>query len=68
MREPENEDEVILLAYTAKDCYQSPSHYAFGPNLPVQSQYEIDTYVAAKRREHETELAREAEQRADANL
>ena len=64
MRQPENEEEVLVLAYTSKGCYQSPSHYAFGPNIPIQSQYEIDAYVNAKRTEHEAELADEAEQRA----
>lgn len=65
MRQPENEEEVLVLAYTAKDCYTSPSHYAFGDvRIPTQSQYEIDTFVSGKRREHEAELAREAAQRA----
>ena len=64
MRQPENEEEIIALGYTAKECYQSPSHYVFGPNLPIQSQYEIDVWVTAIRKEHEAELAREAEQRA----
>lgn len=65
MRQPENRDEVLTLGYIAKECYQSPSHYAFGDvPIPTQSEYEIDVYVTAIRKEHEAELAREAEQRA----
>jgi len=64
MRQPENEEEIIALGYTAKECYQSPSHYVFGDTIPIQSQYEIDVWVTAIRKEHEAELAEEAEQRA----
>ena len=59
MRQPENEEEVLALGYTAKESYQSPSHYVFGPNLPIQSQYEIDVWVTAVRKEHEAELLEE---------
>lgn len=64
MRQPENREEVLALYYTAKDSPRTPSWYAFGPNLPLQSQYEIDFYVKAIGVEHEAELAREAEQSA----
>lgn len=46
------------------DAY-SPSYYAFGSDIPIQSQYEINFYVRAIGKEHEAELAREAEQRAN---
>ena len=59
MRQPENEEEILALGYTAKECYQSPSHYVFGDKIPIQSQYEIDVWVTAVRKEHEAELAEE---------
>jgi len=65
MRDPENKEEILTLAYTAKECYQSPSHYVFGDvQIPTQSAYEIDVYVTAIRKEHEAEMLEEAEQRA----
>lgn len=64
MRQDQNTDEVIALYYTAKEFGQRPSYYAFGNDLHLQSQYEIDFYVMCVGREHESELAREAEQRA----
>ena len=69
MHKKENRDEVIALGYIAKECYRSPSYYAFRDvKIPVLSEYEIDTYVTAMRKEHEAELAREAEQRAASSL
>ena len=62
MQLEKNREEVLALYYTAKDSPRTPSWYAFGPNLPIQSQYEIDFYVKAIGKEHEAELAREAEQ------
>lgn len=57
---PENEEEVLLLAYTAKDSYRSPSHYIFGDvKVPTQSQYEIDVYITGLRREHEAQRLEE---------
>lgn len=63
MRQPENEEEIIALGWTAKECYKSPSHYVFGPDIPLTSQYEIDLYVTAIRKEHEAEMIEEAKQR-----
>ena len=68
MQQPENREEVLALYYTAKDNDRQPSYYAFGPNLPLTSQYEIDLYVNTIGKEHEAELAREAAQRAASNL
>ena len=68
MRQPENRDEVLALYYTTEGTRFTPSDYAFGPNIPIQSQYEINFYVRAIGREHEAELAREAEQRATSNV
>ena len=63
IHQEENRDEVLALYYTAKDNDRQPSYYAFGPDIPIQSQYEIDLYVTAIGKEHEAELAEEAEQR-----
>ena len=60
----ENREEVLALYYTTKGSPRTPSYYAFGPDIPLQSQYEIDLYVNAIGKEHEAELVREAEQRA----
>ena len=64
MQDPENREEVLALYYTAKDNDKQPSYYAFGPDIPIQSQYEIDLYCTAIGREHEAELLEAAEQRA----
>ena len=64
MRQPENKDEVLALYHTTEGTRFAPSDYAFGPDIPIQSQYEINLYVRAIGKEHEAELAREAEQRA----
>lgn len=64
MRQPENKEEVLALGYTAKECYKSPSYYAFGDvEIPTQSEYEIDLYVTSIRKEDEAERIREREQR-----
>ena len=59
---------MLALYYTAKKFGKQPSYYAFGPNIPIQSQYEIDLSVNAIGKEHEAELAREAEQRITSNM
>ena len=66
IQQEENRDEALALYYTAKGNDRQPSYYAFGPNISIQSQYEIDLYVNAIGKEHEAELAREAEQQAAA--
>ena len=63
IQDPENRDEVLSLYYTAKEFGHRPSYYAFGSNLPLQSQYEIDFYILAVGKDHEAELLEEAEQR-----
>lgn len=63
IHDPENRDEVLTLYYTAQRNRRSPSYYAFGLRIPLQSQYEIDAYVTMLGVEHEAEQAREAEQR-----
>ena len=68
IQQEQNREEVLALYYTAKDNDKQPSYYAFGPNIPIQSQYEIDLYVTAIGKEHEAELAREAEQNAASGL
>ncbi|MDE0398864.1 MAG: hypothetical protein OXL96_13800 [Candidatus Poribacteria bacterium] len=60
IRDPDNEEEVLTLAYTAQENRKSPSHYAFGDvPIPTQSEYEIDFYVTAIRIQDQ---ARKAEQ------
>lgn len=54
----------MLYDMTKHPDSHSASYYAFGPDIPIQSQYEINFYVRAIGKEHEAELAREAEQRA----
>lgn len=60
MRQPENEDEILLLGKTAQKSYQSPSHYVFGPDIPLQSQYEIDSFVTMTCEIHEAEQLKKA--------
>lgn len=64
IQQEQNRDEVLALYYTAKEFGQRPSYYAFGTNVQITSQYEIDFYVNAIGKEHEAELADEAKQRA----
>ena len=59
MHQEENRDEVLALYYTAKDNDKQPSYYAFGPDIPLTSQYEIDLYVTAIGKEYEAELLEE---------
>jgi len=56
----------LTLYYTAQKNRRTPSYYAFGMygvRIPRQSEYEIDAYVTMIGVEHESEKAREAEQR-----
>ena len=62
IHDPENRDEVLTLYYVAQRNRRTPSYYAFGLHIPLQSQYEIDAYVTMIGAEHEAELARNAEE------
>lgn len=49
---------------TAKDNNRSASYYAFGPNLPLQDQYDIDAVVSHIYRVAEKEKMDELEDKA----
>ena len=52
---------MLALYYTAKEFGKTPSDYAFGPDIQLQSKYEIDLYILAVGKAHEAELAAAAE-------
>lgn len=56
----DNRDEVLALYYTAKEFGQRPSYYAFGNDLLLQSQYEIDLAVICVGKAYEEELLERA--------
>lgn len=56
---------MLALYYTAKDEDCTPASYAFGDNIPLQSQYEINFYVKVIGKEHEQEQREAAEHSAD---
>ena len=62
IQQPENEAEILALYYTAKEFGKTPSDYAFGPDIPLQSKFEIDLFILAVGKAHEAELADTAEQ------
>ena len=52
---------MLALYYTAKDEDRTPASYAFGDNVPLQSQYEINFYVKIIGKQHEAEQQSAAE-------
>lgn len=50
-----------MLYYNSHKDGVTPSYYAFGPNIPILSQYEINTRVNAIGAEDEAERAEKVE-------